>query len=214
MTNYWHKTTEVPSSLKLHSCIFDYIDSEATVIDLGCSEGATISLCCNKVKYASGIDINFQSLKKGKTVLPENVDFICGSLTDLPFGHNTFDLGMLQAVLTVIDKVEIRKKILNEVYGVINKYIYISDFLQTWSDPYYRDRYIKGLKETGEVGSFIVKEKNAKLYQAHHFAKEELRDLLCSSNFSLCEVHKRKVRTRSGNEIDGIIAIAKKVRNN
>ena len=55
-------------------------------------------------------------------------------------------------------------------------YLYMAVFCQTWHSPYYRKRYIDGLKLTNEEGSFPVYNfETGKLeYITHHYSEKEL----------------------------------------
>ena len=91
---------------------------------------------------------------------------------------------------------------------MVGRVLCIADFLQNWDLPYYRARYEAGLAETGEQGTFLVREGGRVLYAAHHFTLEELAGLLDEAGFVLAHVATPRVRTRSGQDVRGVVLAA------
>ena len=58
------------------------------VLDIGCSVGVTVN--STKSDSRVGIDINLDSLIKGKKIFPET-EFVAASADALPFKENSFD---------------------------------------------------------------------------------------------------------------------------
>ncbi|KHK04274.1 ubiE/COQ5 methyltransferase [Desulfovibrio sp. TomC] len=125
-------------------------------------------------------------------------------LAAMPVADAAFDAGILQAVLTTIPTPGERLAVLREARRIVTRVLCLGDFLQNWELPYYRTRYETGLAETGECGSFVVREGAVELYQAHHFTMDELGDLLGRAGFSVVQAAYPTVRTRSGNLVRGV----------
>lgn len=58
------------------------------VLDIGCSVGVTVNSTDSNSRI--GIDINIDSLQKGKKIFPDT-QFIAASADALPFKENSFD---------------------------------------------------------------------------------------------------------------------------
>jgi len=95
--------------------------------------------------------------------------------------------------------------LLREIRRVTRRLLAVADFLRNPDIPLYRDRYVTGLVETGEAGSFIVRDGDRELYPAHHFTREELTDLLAEAGFTVTSLETPHVRTRSGNIVRGVL---------
>ncbi len=64
------------------------------VLDLGCGTGLELEryICVNPDARITGIDLSAEMLEKLKTKFPDsNLNLICGSYFDVPFGENCFD---------------------------------------------------------------------------------------------------------------------------
>ena len=157
-----------------------------------------------------GVDLNAGALAQA-AIAAGGALFACAGLAALPFGDKTFEAACMQAVMTTLDSPNIRRGVLREARRIVSGRLFISDFLLTPEDPYYNGRYERGLRETGEYGSFFVREGGRTLYTAHHYAPEELVSLLEDCGFTVESVLRGKVRTRSGNVINGVQVAARRV---
>lgn len=82
-----------------------------TVLDIGCGSGRySIGLAQFGPKKVTGIDLGATSISRAKELLAEtdikNVEFIVGSVLDLPFADNTFDFIFCNGVLHHSDDME------------------------------------------------------------------------------------------------------------
>lgn len=217
MENVWSKmeSKKIPSSLIFDEEILKKMPQNATILDLGCGNGAL----CNKLNKFGfnvyGIDCSEDAIRTAKEFFP-NINFYIMDAESLKFEENFFDLIILNAVLTVVPTDQARRKIMVECNRVLknNGYIYLADFAQTWHNPVYYKRYIDNSMITGEIGLFNVYDNNNHfLYTAKHFNQKEIVDLYLECGFDCFSFNIDKVTTRSGNTIDGykIILTKKKV---
>ncbi len=209
--DFWVNTSKVPSSLTPNNTLLTYIsrDDVNSIVDFGCGEGKLLESFAYLNKEQLGIDINSASIDIASKKNIPNTTFICSDLTKLDL-NKSYEIGILQATLTVIKGIDVRLKLMDGISKIINTYLYVNDFLQTPSHPHYYERYKKGLIETEELGSFNVFQDDKVIYQAHHFSEFELDMLLGTNGFDIVEKQIHKVQTRSGRTIDGIELIAKK----
>jgi ubiquinone/menaquinone biosynthesis C-methylase UbiE len=218
----WQKISgkNIPASLELFPIIFDYINKNGKILDVGCGFGKTcVELFKNGYTNIYGIDLvedgidltKKQLLKEGMPN-PDNF-FKAADATKIPFEMNSFDFVITQAFWTSIMPDE-RSKIMKEIYRVLKKdaYYYIAQFAQTWRLPSYKQRYEEGIKKGYERGTFenVDKTTGEVKYLAHHYTKDELETLLKSVNFTIAYYSKELFTTQSGNQVDGHIIIARK----
>jgi len=199
---YWDKTSSVPSSLELNANVKAYLRPGDRILDLGCGAGRVLGELVREGRFAVGVDRNLPSLAlaRARGLRVARADLPC-----LPFGADAFDAGILLAVLTTVTTPAARLAILAEAARVGCRVLCLADFLQNWDLPYYQSRYEAGLAETGERGSFVVREADGRpLYVAHHFTLEELGGLLAEAGFRLAHADTPRVRTRSGNVVTGV----------
>lgn len=208
---YWEDVKQVPSSLKPSATLIGFIEENHinSIIDFGCGEGKILNELSTLGKNQLGIDLNSSSINIAKAKQIRNTEFICGNLSTCVLSRN-FDLGILQAVLTVIPDLKSRVNLLINISKYIDFGIYINEFLQTPDQPKYFNYYKKGITETSEFGSFLVRENDEIKYCAHHFTPSELEIMLASVGLKVVSKQISKVTTRSGSIIDGIEIFALK----
>jgi ubiquinone/menaquinone biosynthesis C-methylase UbiE len=200
---YWDKTSSVPSTLSMNTNIRACLRPEDRVIDLGCGSGRMLAELAEDGVTGKkiGVDRNLPSLRQA---LERGFPAARADLAALPFVAGSFDAGILHAVLTTVLPHAARLAVLAEARRVGCRVLCIADFLQNWDLPYYRARYEAGEAETGERGSFLVREGDEVLYAAHHFTLDELSGLLDAAGFRVTFVDTPPVRTRSGNVVRGV----------
>jgi ubiquinone/menaquinone biosynthesis C-methylase UbiE len=218
----WQKFSgkNIPASLELFPIIFNYINKDDKILDLGCGFGKTcVKLFKNGYTNIYGIDLIEEGIKLSKKQLedegmlkPDNF-FRVADATKIPFDDNFFNFAISQAFWTSIMPDE-RNKIIKEIYRVLKKsgYYYIAQFAQTWRLPLYKHRYEEGTKKGYEIGTFenIDKTTGEIKYLAHHYTKDELEKLLKSANFTIIHYSKELFTTQGGNQVDGHVIIARK----
>jgi SAM-dependent methyltransferase len=205
---YWETAAAVPSSLELVPEVRARIGPRDHIIDLGCGPGRTLDGLRRGGLGAShvGADCNPPSLALAAGL---GLAVVRADLAALPFADSAFDVAVLQAVMTTLPTPTARLAVLAEARRVVKGLLCLGDFLRNPDLPYYRTRYEAGLIETGEDGSFLVREGGTVLYQAHHFSFEELEALLSQTGFGVVQAAFPRVKTRSGNLVAGVSLAAK-----
>lgn len=125
--------------------------------------------------------------------------------------NGPFDLILAKAFLTCLATREEHLAVLKNAHALASPCctLLVMDFLQNWDHPLYLQRYEDGLASGLERGSFAAPASGAcPGYTAHHFAREELAELMRESGFAIDSLTPLPVTTRSGNAIDGFVLIA------
>jgi SAM-dependent methyltransferase len=208
---YWRETPAVPSTLPLASGVLAALRPDDRILDCGCGAGRVLAELAGQGlgRFHCGLDINPPSLGSARD---RGFPVARADLTDpLPLADASVDACCLQAVLTCLVPAATRLAVLRQVRRVTRRVLAVGDFLQNWDLPLYRQRYEAGLLETGEAGSFVVREAGRVLYAAHHFTVEELTALLAEAGFAVDSLETPLVRTRSGNVVRGILLSARAI---
>jgi SAM-dependent methyltransferase len=205
---YWETAASVPSSLELVPQVRTRIGPRDRIVDLGCGPGRTLAGLRRDGLGAChvGADCNPPSLALAAGL---GLAVVRADLAALPFADGSFDVAVLQAVMTTLPTPAVRLAVLAQARRVVRGLLCLGDFLRNPDLPYYRARYEAGLAETGEAGSFLVREDGEVLYQAHHFTFEELEALLSQAGFGVVQAAFPRVKTRSGNVVAGVSLAAK-----
>ncbi len=217
----WNKFvgSKIPSSLEIQSILYDFIQKDSKIIDIGCGFGKTV-FDLHKQGYVNicGIDSNKSGIKfanlKSKRLNPKPKVKIANALY-LPYQDSIFDGVITQAFWTTIVTAKERLKIIKEINRIMkqNGILYIADFEQNYHLPMYKKRYEDGIKKGYENGTFEVINKKTEEFEylAHHHTKEELSKLAREGGFSKIEHYESKIfTTRSGNKINGCVMIIRK----
>lgn len=207
----------IPSTLSLYPILYEYIEPGSPIIDIGCGEG-TISLDLLAKGYGPtlGIDINDEGIERANQNLLKRPEeqrergrFQRLDALNTGLDEHSFRCGIMQAFLTTLTTPQHRSAALHEARRVIHPKggLYIAEFMQTWYNPMYYERYVKGERETGKKGSFLARdpESGEILYQSHHFSEKELVDLLLEAGFGIHSWAYERFQTRTGNIITGAI---------
>jgi len=213
--------TEIPSSLELEPVIFDYLQGDFKIIDVGCGFGKTVFELYKKgYRDIYGVDINESGIKFAKARARESgfnplPNLSVGNAISLNFPNHTFDFVICQAFWTTIIAKNERNKIIKEIGRILKRagILYVADFGQTWAHPSYKQAYYKGIEKQYEIGTFEVFDKKTQefKYLAHHYTREELEDLLKKGGFKKPGYYKQtSFTTQSGNQINGHVLLAVK----
>jgi ubiquinone/menaquinone biosynthesis C-methylase UbiE len=207
------KEEQIPSTLEFDFLVIKYLPIGAKILDLGCGNG----LLCRELAQIGydvyGVDYSEDGIRAAKEADANSKYFIMDA-SKLVFESSFFDFVVIKAVLTVIPEALDRKQIMCEVNRVLKNdgRVYIADFAQTWHNPIYYKRYVENRSETGEQGLFkVYDEKGHELYMAKHFNQKEIVELYRDAGFCSLHFDTIKVKTRSGNIIDGYKILLEKV---
>jgi SAM-dependent methyltransferase len=208
---YWREASAVPSTLPLPPGLLASLRPDDRILECGCGAGRVLAELAGQGlgRVHFGLDINPPSLLAARN---RGFPVAQADLTaPLPLADAALDVCLLQAVLTCLTPAAVRLGLLRQIRRVTRRVLSVGDFLQNWDLPLYRKRYETGLVETGEQGSFVVREAGHVLYTAHHFTLEELAALLGEAGFAVTTLETPIVRTRSGNRVRGILLSARPV---
>lgn len=96
-----------------------------SILEAGCNIGNNIKDFPNTFNV-SGIDMNQYAINKAKERFP-SFDFKVGSISDIPYADNSFDLVFTRTVLIHAPE-SIMTKAMDEIYRVSKKYIFSMEF--------------------------------------------------------------------------------------
>lgn len=209
----------IPSSLNTYPILYEKISSVDTpsILDIGSGFGKTCFEIANTTTATlQGVDINQNGVAYANDLLrllPINIqkrlNFETADALSLPFQDSSFNIVVMQALLTTLTTPLHRSLVLSEARRVTDRHggIYIADFIQTWHIKSLYDRYIIGLEECGELGSFFAynETNNEKEYQAHHYNEKELVDLVNGAGFEIKHFEYHKFLTRTKNIVNGVV---------
>jgi len=91
---------------RLRRLLGPFTGAEAA-LDAGCGTGALAFALAPNVAEVVGIDTRADYLEAGRGAAPENVRFVEGDVTALPFGYATFDLACCHRVLHHVRRPEL-----------------------------------------------------------------------------------------------------------
>jgi SAM-dependent methyltransferase len=156
--DYWKTVGRVPSSLGVDPAFAALIDPGVSVLDLGCGDGRTLAELAAAVprgrEFWAGVDVNREVLARAASRGLVRTGFVLADIAALPFADGRFDYGVMHAVLTTLVTPAERRAVLAEAFRVLRRGLYVSDFLLTPDQPLYRERYARGLVETGSGAPF------------------------------------------------------------
>lgn len=207
---------KLPGTFSLHPIFFEKVQHGDSIIDIGCGTGRIcFDLLHRGYGPITGIDQNEGGIEFARETLHACTDeerkrcrFEHRSALTSGFDSHTFDAGLFTAVFTTLTTPQIRLGALREARRILKPGggLYIGEFMQTWHHPLYYERYIQGLRDTGELGSFLGKDQTGTItFQAHHFAERELVDLLHEAGFQIEHWHYETVATQNGNTVNGVV---------
>jgi ubiquinone/menaquinone biosynthesis C-methylase UbiE len=208
------KSSELPSTLWPDLYIFSRLPGLSDIIDIGCGVGKLSNHFANTGHCVTGIDVNLTSLRtaqKTKDCLCAN--YVMGSAAHIPFPDSKFDIAVIQAVLSMVERPQTRRAILCEAARVLNRdgILYMAEFCQNWKLAHYRDLYMENESITGEMGLFAVRDRSGnELFKTKHFTRRELVEMLLSAGFEIDSLRIVPFETGTGTKIDGFQIIARK----
>jgi ubiquinone/menaquinone biosynthesis C-methylase UbiE len=209
-----------PSTIDLDRDMISRIPHGARTLEFACAWGRTAFELEKMGFKVTAFDINPDMIAEAALRaerLGSRIELLVADGCNLPFDDMTFDACIMNGFLTMLDEEGKRKASVNEAARVLapGGHLYIADFLQTWSDPVYAERYRFNYPITGEMGTFIVTDEGnlegIELYRAHHYTVEELLELL-DGRFSIITSSSTTFTSFHGNRVDGMKLLCKKNR--
>jgi 2-polyprenyl-3-methyl-5-hydroxy-6-metoxy-1,4-benzoquinol methylase len=205
----------VPSTLPIVPELREAVREASSVLDVGCGTGSKIAeLRALTAASILGIDINAAAIAVAKSKHgTDGTRFLSADVLKPLEMEADFDVINMSAFLTcVVPKASRELIVKNCATHLSHKgLLVVSDFLQSWHLPLYRQRYERGESETGERGSFLVTDpaSQASLYYAHHFSEPELQELLDAAGLALLTFRKTRFESAHHNVLDGFVLTAK-----
>jgi ubiquinone/menaquinone biosynthesis C-methylase UbiE len=100
--------------------------NNTNILDVGCGEGVVANALNNKLSFSANqvveIDLELNRLRISKSINPE-LQFCQGSIYNLPFQDNTFDLVL---ALEILEHLEFPEKAIVELNRVSKEWILLS----------------------------------------------------------------------------------------
>lgn len=213
------KGDNIPSSLDLAPDIYDFLKTSDRIIDLGCGFGKTcFDLFGQGFSHVTGVDVNISGIDYAKSRadmegVRDSISFSVQDVTKLAMEDSFFTFAIMQALLTALPDKQDEARVFAEASRVLRPdgLLYIADFAQSWHISSYRERYMAAIRDGYEEGSFPVysSETGDLEYVAHHFTEKELVLLLIGAGFAVVHCRYDRFKTRSGNEIGGMVLVAR-----
>jgi pseudaminic acid biosynthesis-associated methylase len=125
-----------------HRIFLSNIPNDSTVLEIGCNVGNQLKIL-NDMGFhnLSGIDVNKKAIEIGKKTY-SYIHFYNGSLFELPFDSNSFDLVFTSGTLIHVNPEDL-KDALSEIYRCSKKFIYGYEYYLPFCKGYdYREEGI------------------------------------------------------------------------
>ena len=182
-----------------------YVDSNQTIVDVGCGYGRTLNELYNYgYKNLIGIDFSEGMIERAKKQFPY-IDFRIKENSKIDMPDNSVDAVILFAVLTCIIKNEEQEELISEIYRILkpNGIIYINDFLLNDDDRNLK-RYGEYENKYNQYGVFELPEGAV----VRHHSKDRINELL--KKFNLIKFEDLTFTTMNGNKSNGFYCLGRK----
>ena len=176
------KLYTIPLPTRLINAIRD--KSEKSILEVGCGYGRACFFLHENGFNVVGVDVDRAQIRlaqqeKNSLGIKEIV-FLLNDAENLCFSDSCFDAVTMLGVLNLASKSE-RSRIVSEVDRVLKMHgrVLIEEFGRTWENPVYAQRYRNDVKDTGELGTFTLRDEAGRfLHSSHHFTRKEILNLL------------------------------------
>lgn len=213
--NFSPETT--PATTPIDQKFWNYFSPGDKILEVGSAWGRVVYECLARNLTVIGIDINSAELANLQRRLRNEsqvgtAGLVLASASELPFPSQTFNGLFLQGLLSALPKNE-RQISLREAQRVLktNGHIHIAEFELNQSDQSVIERYKRDLEVTGEYGTVSVSNgAGQELFRSHNFRKEELIDLVESTDLDVIDIQQKMFPTFKSKEKPGIILVAQK----
>ena len=173
------------------------------LLDFGCGDGrVALKLAKQHAQlHIVGVDVNEDAVALANTSavnagLCERCRFEVADTNEL---SGDFDVVLLQLVISVVGGPDQRDALLQKCLAQLRtggKLLVSASGISSDINEEYRELYARDEAATGERYTYYSRgEDGTILYTTHHFAYDELRDLIQSHGFRLEELHKDKERS-------------------
>lgn len=161
---WFYNAMIAPHQDKLFGQILELIDSDSTIIDVGCGTGRLEFTLSGKCKSVLGIDLSKRNIDMAKQTLLKNpngkISFQHCNINDvIREGINHFDFAVLTYVIHEVDEGE-RVNLLKDIASVADKII-IGDYAvpgPKWPENYLTEaiEYLAGKEHFRNYKSFVA----------------------------------------------------------
>ncbi len=173
---------------------------EAALLDVGCGYGRLLNYLRQQgFKNLYGIDYVAE-------VLPSSYRVVAARADALPFLSGSFDGVFLVGVLSSILEDEAQERVFREMRRVLRPggSFFVAAFVLS-ENPYYLEKYRKGLEEFGVYGMF--RSSSGAVFR--HIPPERLRELM--EGFDIERFELRPFTTMHGHNATGVVAAGRKI---
>lgn len=208
----------VPDGLRLPPELLDCLPQHTAIVDLGCGTGQTcLDLVRNGYFAVTGVDRDRAAIERARLAssrlearpLPR---FLIGDVICLTFPDHSFGAAIMRGILTTLGEAGDRVRAACEAHRILKPggRLYVAEIAQMWHDPCYRQCYLDGWRETGEMGTFPSRdhETGAVPYYAHHYSEREFVELLAGAGFDIVRFRYQVFTTHAGRQANGMTAVA------
>ncbi len=185
----------------------DQLFKNKKVIDLGCGSGEKDIIMAKNGHSITGIELSEKALEIArehkKREKLDNIQFVNGSVMQMPFYDNTFDSGVMIEVLEHLDRIHI-DRFFHEIKRVLKpegQLLITVPHKFAYSDPGHIQTFTKGLlakllDEQGLHIDFIEWEKRKDAYREHDMLKVlcSVQENLAKQNRKICAIGAYNIR--------------------
>jgi len=201
----------IPGTLCFPDWCVEAFAGKRRMLEIGCGpKGGLAPLAVQTGVEYCGADINPQAVAEAGAAWPQFRFFTHDATHAFPEDAGRFDLVIMKAFMTCLPTRAEHLAVLANVRSVASDgcLLAIMDFFQNWDVPLYKARYEDGLSRGLERGTFAAPANAfSPGYNAHHFGRDELEELLRKTGWEPERVEAMPVVTRSGNRINGFALV-------